>query len=97
MPKTKTRPYDAAEYLQDDDDVTAYLEAALEDGDPDVVLHALRNIARARGIPRIAREAGMKFETLSKALSPKGRPEFTTVLKMVRALGIRLHAEPVSS
>ncbi len=96
MPKTKTRPYGVVEYLQTDDDLTAYLEAALEDGDPEVIIHALRNIARARGIARIAREAGRKRDVLAKELSTKGRPEFTTVLKFVRALGLRLNVEPVS-
>ena len=94
--KTKTRPYDAAEYLETDDDITAYLQAALEDGDPAVVIHAIRNIARVRGVARIAREAGIGRETLSKALAPKGKPEFATVLKVVRALGLQLHAKPVS-
>jgi len=95
MPKTKTRPYDVAEYLKTDEDVAAYLEAALEDGDPDIIIEALRDIARARGIARIAREVGMNRDALTKELSTKGRPEFTTVLKIVRALGLRLHAEPV--
>jgi len=94
MPKSKTRPYDAAEYLENEADMAAYLQAALEEGDPALVIHALGNIARARGMSQIARETGLRRESLYKALSPEGNPEFATVLKVVQALGIRLHAEP---
>ena len=93
MPKTKTRTYDAAEYLETPEDMAAYLEAALEDGEPAVVMHALGTIARARGMSRIARETGLGRESLYKALSPDGNPEFSTVLRVVRALGLKLHAE----
>ena len=95
MAKTKTRPYDVAEHLETGEDMVAYLEAALEDGDPAVIVHAIGNIARARGMSQIARDAGLGRASLYKALSPEGNPEFATVLKVVKALGIRLHAEPV--
>ena len=94
MVKTKTRPYDAAEYLETAEDMAAYLEAALEDGEPTVVVKALGTIARARGMSQIARDTGLGRESLYKALSPEGNPEFATVLKVVRALGLKLHAEP---
>lgn len=94
MAKTKTRPYDAAEYLETPEDMAAYLEAALEDGEPAVVVKALGAIARARGMSQIARDTGLGRESLYKALSPEGNPEFATVLKVVRALGLKLHAEP---
>ena len=94
MAKTKTRPYDAAEYLQTAEDMAAYLEAALEDGDPTVVVKALGTIARARGMSQIARDTGLGRESLYKALSPGGNPEFATVMKVVRALGLKLRAEP---
>ena len=94
MAKTKTRPYDAAEYLETPEDMAAYLEAALEDGDPAVVVKALGSIARARGMSQIARETGLGRESLYKALSSEGNPEFATVMKVVRALGLKLHAEP---
>ncbi len=94
MAKTKTRPYDAAEYLETAEDMAAYLEAALEDGEPTVVVKALGTIARARGMSQIARDTGLGRESLYKALSPEGNPEFATVLKVVRALGLKLHAEP---
>ena len=95
MAKIKTRPYDVVEYLKTDEDIAAYFEAALEDGDPDILVHALSNISRARGIARIARKAGIKREVLVKELSANGKPAFTTVLKIARALGLRLNAQPV--
>lgn len=94
MAKTKTRPYDTAEYLETAEDMAAYLEAALEDGDPTVVVKALGTIARARGMSQIARDTGLGRESLYKALSPEGNPEFATVMKVVRALGLKLRAEP---
>lgn len=94
MAKTKTRPYDAAEYLETVEDMAAYLEAALEDGEPSVVVKALGTIARARGMSQIARDTGLGRESLYKALSPEGNPEFATVMKVVRALGLKLRAEP---
>ncbi len=94
MAKNKTRKYDVAAYLESEADVAAYLQAALEDGDAAVIVHALGNIARARGMSQIARRTGLARESLYKALSPNGNPEFATVLKVVRALGIELHAEP---
>ncbi|MCD4726322.1 MAG: putative addiction module antidote protein [Pirellulales bacterium] len=94
MTKQKTKLYDVAEYLETEADMAAYLQAAFEDGDPAVVIHALGNIARARGMSQIARETGLGRESLYKALSPEGNPEFATVFKVVQALGIKLSAEP---
>jgi probable addiction module antidote protein len=90
--KLKTRPWDAAEHLTTEEDMAAYLEAALEDGDPALISAALGDIARAKGMSQIAQETGLGRESLYKALSPGGNPEFSTVLKVVRALGLRLHA-----
>jgi probable addiction module antidote protein len=95
MAKTPTRPWDAAEHLETDEDMVAYLEAALESGDASLVAAALGDIARAKGMTEIAREAGLGRESLYKALSPEGNPEFATVLKVVRALGLKLHAKAV--
>jgi len=92
MTKTRTRLWDAAEHLGTEEDMAAYLEAALQEGDPTLVAAALGDIARAKGITQIARETGLGRESLYKALSPEGNPEFATVLKVVRALGLRLHA-----
>ena len=94
MAKVKTRPYDAAEFLRTDADVAAYLEAALDDGDPSVVAQVLGTIARAKGMAEIARATGLGRESLYKALAPDGNPKLATVLKVVKALGIKLHAEP---
>ena len=92
MEKIKTQRWDAAEHLETDDDMAAYLEAALEEGDPALVAAALGDIARAKGISQIARKAGLGRESLCNALSPEGNPEFATVYKVVHALGLRLHA-----
>ena len=92
MAHTKTRPFDAADYLESEDDMVAYLEAALEEDDPRVVAAALGDIARAKGMSQVARDAGLGRESLYKALSPEGNPEFGTVMKVVRALGLSLHA-----
>ncbi len=92
MAKVKTRRWDPAEHLGSDEDMAAYLEAALEDGDPALIAAALGDIARAQGMSQIARKTGLGRESLYKALSPDGNPEFSTVLKVVRALGLRLHA-----
>jgi len=92
MAKTRTRPWDVVEHLETEEDMAAYLEAALQEGDPALVAAALGDIARAKGVTQIARETGLGRESLYKALSPEGNPEFATVLKVVRALGLRLHA-----
>lgn len=90
--KVRTQPWDAAQYLETAEDMAAYLDAALEDGDPGVIVAALGDIARAQGMAKIAREAGVGRESLYKALSSNGNPEFATVLKVVRALGLQLRA-----
>ena len=96
MAKTRTRKWDPAEHLKSNADMAAYLEAALEDGDPALVAAALGDIARAKGMSEIAREAGLGRESLYKALSAEGNPELGTILKVVRALGLRLHAAPAA-
>jgi probable addiction module antidote protein len=97
MTKLVTRPYDVVEYLRDDEDIAAYLEAALEDGDPALIAHVLGNIARARGMMQMARDTGLGRESLYKALSGEGNPEFATIMKVVKALGLQLHASPVAA
>lgn len=92
MQKTKTRPWDPAEHLETEEDMAAYLEAALEEGDPTLVAATLGDIARAKGMAQIAHDTGLGRESLYKALSAEGNPEFATVLKVLRALGLRLHA-----
>jgi probable addiction module antidote protein len=92
MEKIQTQPWDAADHLRTADDMAAYLEAALEDGDPALITAVLGDIARARGIAQIARESGIESDNLFKILSPEGSPEFATVLRIIKASGIRLHA-----
>jgi len=92
MAKTRTKKWDAAEHLKSDADMAAYLEAALEEGDPALVAAALGDIARAKGMSDLARQTGLGRESLYKALSAEGNPEFSTILKVVNALGLRLHA-----
>jgi probable addiction module antidote protein len=86
-------PFDAADYLRDDAAIAEFLNAALEDGDPDVFLQAVRTAARARGMSQLARDTGLGRESLYKALAPGAKPRYDTLLKLVRALGVRLHAE----
>ena len=86
----KTTRFDSAEYLGSDEAVSAYLEEALETGDPAFIAQALGTVARARGMSQIAKETGLSRESLYKALSPEGNPEFSTVMRVMRALGLRL-------
>jgi probable addiction module antidote protein len=86
----KTRPYDAAEYLDDDETIEAYIEAALATSDPAFIAQALGTVARARGMSQIAKDAGLSRESLYKALGAEGNPEFGTVLKVLQALGLKL-------
>jgi probable addiction module antidote protein len=88
--KIKTIPWDSAAYLKSDKDIAYYLEAVFEDGDPALISHALGVVARAKGMAQIAKAAGLGRESLYKALSPDGNPEFATVLKVMNALGLKL-------
>jgi probable addiction module antidote protein len=88
--KLKTIPWDSAKHLKTENDIAHYLEAVFEDGDPALIAHALGVVARAKGMSKIARAAGLGRESLYKALSPDGNPEFVTVLKVMRALGLKL-------
>lgn len=93
--KLQTRLWDAVEHLETDEDMVAYLDAALEDGDPGLIVAVLGDIARAKGMTQVAREAGVGRESLYKALSLTGNPEFGTVLKVVQALGWQFRVQPV--
>lgn len=95
MSKTATTRYDVAEHLRTPEEMAAYLEACLEeaDGDAAFIAKALGDIARAKGMTQVARDAGLSRESLYKALSGERSPDFDTILKVVAALGLRLHAE----
>jgi probable addiction module antidote protein len=88
--KLKTFPWDAAAHLKTGQDIADYLEAVFEDGDPALVAAALGDIARSKGMTKIARAAGLGRESLYKALSRGGNPGLATVLKVMRALGLKL-------
>lgn len=94
MGKTQTSEFDVAEHLRSDEEMKAYLEACLEEPEADAafIAKALGDIARARGMSQVARDAGLSRESLYKALSGERAPEFDTILKVTRALGIQLHA-----
>ena len=93
--KTETVPYDVAEQLRTPEEMAAYLDAWLTEAPDDVagVARALGDIARVRGMTQVARDAGLSRESLYRSLSEDGNPSFATILKVARALGLRLHAE----
>ena len=93
---TTTQPWDVVDYLETEDDMVAYLNAALEDGDLALIVAALGDIARAKGMAQVASEAGLGRESLYKSLSPTGNPEFATILKVLNTLGLQLHVQPTS-
>jgi probable addiction module antidote protein len=99
MAKTKTSKYDVAEHLRTPEEMAAYFEACLEEanGDAAFIAKALGDIARAKGMSQVAREAGLSRESLYKALSGERTPGFDTILKVIGALGLRLHAEAVQA
>lgn len=96
MEKVKLRRWDVVEHLQTEEDMALYLEAALQEAGDDAAFIAkvLGDIARARGMSQLARDTGLGRESLYKALSGEGNPSFATILKVMHALGLRLHAEP---
>ncbi len=97
MAKTVTTVWDPAVHLKTENDMAAYLEAALEEGDSTLIAAALGDIARAKGMTQVARDAGLGRESLYKALSSSGNPEFSTILKVIQVLGLQLHATPANS
>lgn len=94
---TKFAPFDAADYLTDEETIAEYITAALEDPNPDLFLVAVRDIARARGMTQLAKDAGLGRESLYKALTPGAKPRYDTVLKIMHALGVKLTAAPIHS
>ena len=98
MKKTVTTRYDVAEDLRTPKEMAAYLEACIEeaDGDAAFIARAIGDIARARGMSQVAQDAGLSRESLYKALSGERSPNFDTILKVLSALGLELHAEAIS-
>ena len=93
--KTKTTPYDVAEHLRTPEEMVAYLDAWFEDAPDDAagIARALGDIARAKGMSQVAKDTGLSRESLYRALSSEGNPSFATILKVAKALGVRLHAQ----
>lgn len=94
--RTKTTPYDVSEHLRTPDEMAAYLDAWFEEAPDDAagIARAFGDIARAKGMSRVAKDAGLSRESLYRALSAEGNPSFATILKVAKALGVRLHAQP---
>ncbi|HEY1300434.1 MAG TPA: addiction module antidote protein [Stellaceae bacterium] len=90
MSETETIPWRTEDHLKTAEDIAAYLETAFEDGDPRLIAHALGVAARSKGMSEIARRAGLGRQSLYKALSSEGKPEFGTVIKVLHALGLKL-------
>ena len=95
MAKTKTSAWDAAEHLNSEEDIAAYLSAALDEGDAALFAAALGDVARAKGMSELAQATGLGRESLYKALSAEGNPEFATVLKVLKSLGLKLRTAAV--
>ena len=98
MTKTRVPPklvaFDAAGYLDTDEAIAEYMTAVLESNDPDLLLLALSDVARAKGMAQVAKDAGLGRESLYKALAPGAKPRFETVMKVARALGVKFTAQP---
>lgn len=99
MAKTITTPYDTADYLKTEEEMALYLDACFEEAgdDPAFIAAALGDIARARGMTQLAKDTGLGRESLYKALSGEGNPSFSTILKVINALGLRLDVHAVSA
>jgi probable addiction module antidote protein len=93
----KLLPFDAARYLDSEEAIAEYMTAVLEENDPDLLLVALGDVARAKGMAQVAKDAGLGRESLYKALAPGAKPRFDTVLKVAKALGVKFTAQPASS
>jgi probable addiction module antidote protein len=90
MAKVRLAPFDASEFLDDEEVIAEYLTAALEDPNPEVFLLAVANVAKARGIAKVAQDSGLGRESLYKALAPGAKPRYETVRKLMDALGVKL-------
>ena len=97
MSKAKTplklHAFDAARYLDSEEAIAEYMAAVLEADDPDLLLLALGDVARAKGMAQVAKDAGLGRESLYKALTPGAKPRFDTVMKVAKALGVRFTAQ----
>lgn len=97
MATIKTRPFDAAHCLQDEADMAAYLQAAIDDGHPALLAAALGDVAKARGMAQLARDTGLSRESLYKSLSGERAPSSETLFKVLHALGLKITLSPIAS
>lgn len=97
MKEVKLARFDAADYLDGEEAIAAYLNAALEEADPDLLVAAIADVAKARGIAKVAADAGLGRESLYKTLSPGSKPKLETIFKLMYALGVKLVASPETS
>lgn len=93
--KNKIAAFEAADYLDKEEVIAEYLNAALENENPDVFLRAIANVAKARGMSKLAADTGLGRESLYKALAPGAKPRYDTILKLIKALGVEFHAVPL--
>lgn len=93
---TTLAKFDAADYLDNEEVIAEYLNAALEDPNPEVFLAAVADVAKARGMTQLAKDTGLGRESLYKALAPGAKPRYDTILKLLHGLGVKLHAEPAN-
>lgn len=94
MSKVKISRFDAADYLDSEEMIAEYINAVLEDGDPELLLAAISDVAKARGMAKVAADAGLGRESLYKALAPGAKPRYDTVIKLLHALGVKLSVTP---
>lgn len=92
----KTTAFDAADYLDSEEMIAEYLNQALASGDTDLLLAAIGDVARARGMAQVARDSGLGRESLYKALTAGAKPRFETVYKVLHALGVRIQTQPLA-
>ncbi len=97
MGEIKLKKWDVVEHLKTEEDMALYLEACLAEADPALIAAALGDIARARGMSQVAHDAGLSRESLDLALSGESNPDFSTMIKVIKALGLQLHAKAVHS
>ena len=93
---TTLAKFDAADYLDNEEVIAEYLNAALEDSNPEIFLAAVADVAKSRGMTQLAKDTGLGRESLYKALAPGAKPRYDTILKLLHGLGVKLHAEPAN-
>lgn len=93
---TTLTKFDAADYLDNEEVIAEYLNAALEDSNPEIFLAAVADVAKSRGMTQLAKDTGLGRESLYKALAPGAKPRYDTILKLLHGLGVKLHAEPAN-